>query len=246
MNRIFAHNNEQAEPLHIFDKSDCSRITEFCEVRGVSAQLIINAVRLGSWAEVEKLALETVPDAQATDKLDGLIIKGYETKFGTTNTNGERYDKDCLDDFIQRYYVKNKLNIPVTIQHRDDLAHIAGRVLLVEVNTVGFYFVCYVPRSYRYYTDVVSMIREGVLQGLSKEGWASWEDMEPTYRKNGDFDFITIKKFDLTAMSIVTTPANAIPFEKVQQIKNAVQFHKQQTPDQDTAEADPLRKMFNQ
>ena len=45
-------------------------------------------------------------------------------------------------------------------------------------------------------------------------------------------------------MSIVSTPANVVAFEKVQQIKNAVQFHKTNNA-QDNAESDSLHKMFN-
>lgn len=235
---------QNPEPLHIFDKTDCGRITNYCELSGISAQKVIDAVKLGNWAEVEKLQTENEP---AADKLDGLIIKGYETKFGKTNENGERYDKSCLDEFIQEYYVKNKLNIPVTIQHRDDIRHLCGRVLLVEVNSVGFYFVVYVPRTYRYYADVLNNVREGILQGLSKEGYVSWEDFIPHRDKNDDIEYWEIRKFRLTAMSIVATPANGVPFEKVQQIKNTVQFHKADdtTTNNNQAAADPLQKMFH-
>lgn len=242
---IFENKQQGSNPeqqLHIFDKTDCGRITNYCELCGVSAQRVIDAVKLGNWSEVEKLQTE---NEKAADKLDGLIIKGYETKFGKTNENGERYDKACLDEFIEEYYIKNKLNIPVTIQHRDDIRHLCGRVLLVEVNSVGFYFVVYVPRTYRYYADVLNNVREGILQGLSKEGFVCWEDMECSYKKDGEFDYVTYKKFRLTAMSIVATPANGVPFEKVQQIKNTVQFHKEDTTPKDNATADPLHKMFH-
>lgn len=235
-------NDREEMPLLIFDKTDCGAITNFCEVRGVSAQRVIDAVKLGNWADVEKLETE---NEKIADKIDGLIIKGYETKFGKTNENGERYDKDCLDEFIEQYYIKNKLNIPVTIQHRDDIRHLCGRVLLVEVNSVGFYFVVYVPRTYRYYADVLNNVREGVLQGLSKEGFVDWNDFKPQYDKDGNVEFWQIRKFRLTAMSIVATPANAVPFEKVQQIKNAVQFHKENTTQKDKAAEDPLQKMFH-
>lgn len=241
-------NNQQPgqnpeQPLHIFDKTDCGKITNYCELCGVSAQRVIDAVKLGSWAEVEKLQTENEP---AADKLDGLIIKGYETKFGKTNENGERYDKSCLDEFIEQYYIKNKLNIPVTIQHRDDIRHLCGRVLLVEVNSVGFYFVVYVPRTYRYYADVLNAVREGILQGLSKEGYVCWEDFIPHRDKNDNIEYWEIRKFRLTVMSIVATPANGVPFEKVQQIKNTVQFHKtEDTTPKDNAAADPLQKMFH-
>lgn len=233
----------QDAPLHIFDKADCGAIVNFCEVHGISEKRIVDAVKLGDWKEVEKLSTETVKTTEA-DALDGLIIKGYETKFGKTNENGEQYEKDCLDEFINEYYIKNKLNIPVTIQHRDDIRHLAGRVLLVEVNTVGFYFVCYIPKTYRYYEDVLNDIKNGILQGMSKEGYVQWNDMDYKYDEDGYFDHVVYKKFRLTAMSIVSTPANGVAFEKVQQVKNAVEFHKTNNA-QDKAEIDPLRKMFH-
>lgn len=247
---LFDKNNagaQEHQPLHIFDKTDCGRITNFCEVRGVSAQRIIDAVKLGTWAEVEKLTTENVPTAEANtaDKLDGLIIKGYETKFGKTNNNGERYEKDCLDDFVQNYYIKNKLNLPVTIQHRDDLKHVVGRVLLIEVNSVGFYFVAYIPRAIAEYNDILVRIREGILQGMSKEGWCDWKDTDLFYKKDGSFDYVLYKKMTLTGISIVTTPANGIPFEKVQQIKNELQYHKQNAIVNGNAAETPFTKMFN-
>lgn len=219
-----AQQKPQEQTLHIFDQADYGRISNFCEVRGVSAARVIDAVKLGDWGEVEKLTTENVPDAQ--DKLDGLIIKGYETKFGKTNENGEQYSKDALDAFIQDYYVKNKLNIPVTILHRGDIEHLAGRVLLVEVNTVGFYFVCYIPRTYMHYQHVLDMVREGVLQGMSKEGYCDWENFVPHRDKDDNIEYWEIRNFILTAMSLVAIPANGVKFEKVQQIKNATQFHK--------------------
>lgn len=234
----------QETPLHIFDKADCGAITNFCEVHGASAQRIIDAVKLGEWSEVEKIATEKVATV-TNDKLDGLILRGYETKFGKTNENGEQYEKECLDEFIETYYIKNKLNIPVTIQHRDDINHLAGRVLLVEVNTVGFYFVVYIPRTYAHYDAVLNDIREGILQGLSKEGYVRWEDMDYKYDEDANFDHVVYRKFRLTAMSIVSTPANGVPFEKVAQVKNAVQFHKTNTTPKDNAAIDPLQKMFN-
>lgn len=237
-------NDREEQQMHIFNEADCGAINQYAEVSGVSAQRVINAVKLGDWKEVEALSTSKV-DAEAADKLDGLIIKGYETKFGKTNTNGERYEKECLDEFIEQYYIKNQLNIPVTIQHRSDIDHLAGRVLLVEVNSVGFYFVVYIPRTYKNYDAVLNSIKAGILQGMSKEGYVDWEDMDFLYKKDGSFDYVSYKKFRLTAMSIVATPANGVTFEKVaQSVKNAVQFHKETTP-KNNAAVDPLKKMFN-
>ena len=192
--------------------------------------IIFDSVKLGSYEQVDNLPLSAVThNSTDTGVLSGLIIRGYETKFGgAANENGEVYDKSCLDDFFERYYIKNKLNMPLDIQHRNDLLHLCGRVLVVEVNSVGFYFVCYIPKTYPEYNRVKVLIEEGVLQGLSKCGWS--EEYEYIYNKDGSFSHYLIKKMDILSMSLVTTPANGIPFEKVQEIRNALTFRKVEEP----------------
>lgn len=186
---------------------------------------IQDAVLIGSYEEIDKKELSSITHNQDDKQiLDGLILRGYETKFNRTNENGERYTKEALDDFLENYFIKNKLNMPLTIQHKDDIMHIVGRVLIVEVNSVGFYFVCYIPRAIPQYAHVKALIEEGVLQGLSKEGWAT--DFSYKFTKDGDVDYVQINKMDLLAMSIVTTPANAVTFERVQEIKNTLRFNK--------------------
>lgn len=204
-----------------------------------------DVVKLGSYEEVDSLDLVSITknDADKGTKLDGLIIRGYETKFGNgTNENGERYTKECLDKFFEEYYVKNKLNMPLTIQHRDDLLHLAGRVLTVEVNSVGFYFVCYIPKSLPEYERIKMLIKEGILQGLSKEGWCT--DGKWHYTTDGELDYFEIEEMEMTAMSLVTTPANGQRLEKAQEVRNALTFIKENNANNDTAE-DDFSEMFN-
>lgn len=205
---------------------------------------LTDAVKLGKWETVENLPLETITKnaEDAKTHLNGMLLYGYETKFAAgTNENGERYSKDALDKFLERYYKKNRLNMPLTIQHKQDLEHLAGRVLIVEVNSVGFYFVCYIPKTYRHYEDVKHLIEEGVLQGLSKEGWST--KGKCYYTKEGLFDYYLVEEMEMLAMSLVTTPANGNPLEKAKEVKNTTQFIKRQN---DTAEkADAFEAMFN-
>lgn len=171
------------------------------------------------------LATITKNDADADVELDGLLIKGYETKFANgTNENREQYTREAMTDFVERYYVGRGLNLPVTILHRNDLAHLAGRVVYMEANSVGFYFVAYVPRTYMHYDALRAMLKEGVLQGFSKEGYATeWEDVYNT--ATGAWEYEVIKKFELLCVSIVATPANGVPFEKLQEAKrDALRF----------------------
>ena len=204
---------------------------------------LVNAVKLGDYKEVEELSLDTItraPEDKDT-KLNGMLIYGYETKFAAgTNENGERYSKDCLDKFLERYYKKNKLNMPLTIQHYSNLEHLAGRVLIIEVNSVGFYFVCYIPKTYRHYEEVKNLVREGVLQGLSKEGWST--KGKCYYTKEGYFDYYQVEEMEILAVSLVTTPANGNPLEKAKEIKNTTQFIKRQDT---AAELDEFAAMFN-
>lgn len=185
---------------------------------------IFDNVLIGEWEEVKNIEASTITkNDKDTEKLNGLILKGYETKFANnTNENGERYTKECLDEFINRYFIGNGLNMPVTIQHRDDIDSLAGRVIYAEVNTTGFYFVAYIPKSYYRYGQVRTLLQEGILQGFSKEGWAS--DYEFIYKKNGEFDYMLIKKMEIVSMSIVATPANAVTFEQMKEVANGLRF----------------------
>ena len=78
---------------------------------------IFDAVKIGSWEEVSNIPASTITkNDKDTQKLDGLILRGYETKFkDAKNFNSEVYETGCLDKFIENYFVKNNLNMPVTI-----------------------------------------------------------------------------------------------------------------------------------
>ena len=124
-------------------------------VRNNGALFVNDGVLLGDWDEVSGIPLSSVTKKDTdTATLDGLIIKGYETKFNVTNENGERYAPNCLDKFVQQYFVDNELNMVVDLQHGWDIDSQIGRVIYLEVNSVGFYFVAYVPRSVARYEQV--------------------------------------------------------------------------------------------
>lgn len=195
------------------------------KIKAMKEKLFItDAVPLGDWKEVDNLPLSAITkNDKDTGKLNGLVIRGYEMKWGGKNENQEVYDKGAFDDFIQSYFVDGGLNMPVDIQHQQDLDHLAGRVLLIEVNSVGFYFVVYIPRTYTRYEQVKNLIRDGILQGFSKMGWAT--DYEFKYNSEGYYDHTLIKKMEVTSVSLVATPANRLPFEKIGEIvKNQLTF----------------------
>lgn len=167
---------------------------------------------IGNWEEVQNLPLSAITKKDTdTTKLDGLVIRGYETKFDKTNENGERYAPGCLDEFIQSYFIDNGLNMVVDLQHGFDIDSQVGRVIYLETNTVGFYFVAYIPKTVTRYEQIRNLLKEGILQGFSKCGWAT--EYEYRYTPDGDFDYMLISKMDIVSVSLVTSPANAVAFE---------------------------------
>lgn len=198
---------------------------------------IENTTKINNYKEVDKLELSTITQNDGDKELlSGLILYGYEMKFGSVNENREMFDKKAIDDYLQNYFVKNKLNVPVTVLHRDDIQHLAGRVLVVEVNSVGFYFVVYIPKTYMHYQHVLDLVKEGILQGFSKEGWA--DEYEYKYDNKGNFDYILILKLAFIALSLVSTPANGVSFEKIKEtkIQNATKFIKNHPSKAETIE----------
>ena len=178
---------------------------------------------IGNWDEVQDYELSKVTKKDTdTQKLNGLVIRGYETKFSKVNENGERYEPGCLDEFIQSYFIDNGLNMVVDVQHGWGIDDQVGRVVYLETNTVGFYFVAYIPRTVARYEQIKSLLQEGILQGFSKYGWAS--DWEWEHGSDGE-DVFVVKKMDIVSVSLVTSPANAIAFEGVgETIQNRLEY----------------------
>jgi HK97 family phage prohead protease len=178
---------------------------------------------IGNWEEVQDVELSTITKRDTdTKRLNGLVIKGYETKFSKVNENGERYEPGCLDEFIQSYFIDNGLNMVVDVQHGWAIDDQVGRVVYLETNTVGFYFVAYIPRTVARYEQIKNLLQEGILQGFSKCGWAS--DWEWERGRDGE-DIFVVKKMDIVSVSLVTSPANAIAFEGVgETIQNRLEY----------------------
>ena len=191
-----------------------------------------DTTKINDFKEVDNLQLSTITRNEGDKEiLTGLIISGYEMKFGKVNENREMFEPTCIDDYMQEYFVKNKLNVPVTILHERDLVHTVGRVLVVETSKSGFYFVVYIPKGVAGYDDIKLKLKEGILQGFSKEGWA--DEFEVKYTKDGNFDYILIKKLIFAVLSIVATPANRMRFDKLGEtanIINSTKFINNNTP----------------
>lgn len=178
------------------------------------------------WEDIKELPQSKITHKAEDDKtmLNGLLIYGYELKFADgTNANGERYTKECFSKFIENYYVAKKLNLPVDVEHDWRPEWKVGRVIYFEVNTTGVYVVAYVPKAHPQYEYIKLLLQEGILQGFSKCGWCVDGEWVWTDNKR-DEGYWQINEIELVAMSLVTTPANGVPFEKVNETKNALTF----------------------
>ena len=147
-------------------------------------------------------------------------------KWNETNENRERYDDTAFADFIQSYFVDKGLNMPVDINHEGEYNWTAycGRVLYIETNTVGFYFVIYVPRTYPEYDRLIWALQNGIIQGFSKYGYIDWDNYDYVYNEDGTFAYEQIHKIRVVSVSLVATPANGIPFEQMRVTTNALIF----------------------
>ena len=209
-----------------------------------AAHVIRETVLLGDWEEVQGVEAQTIKPELSPEKLDGLIIKGYEMKWGNTNENGEQYDQTAFDEFIKRYFVDGKMNMTVDINHEGwcNWHAYCGRVLYIEVNSVGFYFAVYVPRTYPEYDRVLWALKSGIIQGFSKEGFVGWEDYDVIWNPDGSFDHEQIHKMSVVSVSLVCTPANGLPFEQMKETKNALIFVNKTQSDKKPTLAEMLNK----
>ena len=186
-------------------------------------RIVRDSVLIGEWKDVQDLPLSSITKrADDKEKLDGLVIKGYEMKWGATNENGERYAQGAFDDFINNYYIKNGLNVVVDVQHDERPEWLCGRLLYVETNTVGFYLVAYIPRTEQAFEAVKSKLQNGLLQGFSKYGFV--DDGHYVFKDNGKVDYFQIDKIRIFSVSLVATPANGVPFEGVGEVKNRLEY----------------------
>ena len=203
-------------------------------------RIVRDSVLIGEWKDVQDLPLSSITKrADDKEKLDGLVIKGYEMKWGKTNENGERYAQGAFDDFIKDYYIANGLNVVLDVQHDERPEWLCGRLLYIETNTVGFYLVAYVPRTEQAFDAVKSKLQNGLLQGFSKYGFV--DDGHYVFKDNGKVDYFQIDKIRIFSVSLVATPANGVPFEGVGEVKNRLEYVNKTHEVEDGA----MNKLFN-
>lgn len=189
-------------------------------------QIVCDATLIGKWEEITGQPASSITHNETdTEVLDGLVVYGYETKFGSTNENGEQYSKTAIDKFIQDYFIEKKLNMPVDVEHDPRPEWLVGRVIYAESNNTGFYFVVYIPRSEEKYNTIKTKIENGLIQGLSKMGCPDWNTMQWIEDKKEVYGgHWLINDIRIFRMSLVATPANGVTFERVKEVKNAMTF----------------------
>lgn len=224
----------------------CVHPTRVTDGMRPSSHFVRNEVLIGEWEEVQNVDAQTIKADLKSENLNGLLIRGYEMKFADgKNWNAEVYDRTAYDDFIKTYFVEQGLNMPVDIEHLGmyDWLTTCGRVLYCEVNTIGLYFVIYVPRTFEFYDGLLWRLKEGIIQGFSKEGYVSYEDTEFVYDSDGYFDYELIHKISIIRVSLVTIPANGIGFERMQETRTNALAYANKIDDNN--EKDMLSVMFN-
>ena len=133
----------------------------------------------------------------------GFEVKGVLTTFDVRNENGYVFTKQSYDKFVDDYFIKNSLNVPLCLLHNDwDIRSICGYVKSMTKTDSGVEIVGFVPKSAYYYNLIKSYVENGILQGFSNAGGimdAEW---------NSDLDAVLIKDFALMHAAIVCSPAD--------------------------------------
>ena len=145
---------------------------------------------------------------------DGLLLSGYFKKWETNNFNGEEYSQDSYDKFIENYFVKNELNVPINLMHGWNFESLAGKIQNMKKDDVGIFIEVLISKGAVYYENIKQLLKDKVLQGFSDEGYA----VDYEIKDNGNF---LIKEAVLSKVSLVDLPAEATA--KIE-IRNATNF----------------------
>ncbi len=145
---------------------------------------------------------------------EGILLSGYFKKWNVNNFNNEEYAKNAYDKFINNYFIKNKLNVPINLMHGWNFESLAGKIQNMKKDDTGIFIEVLISKGAVYFENVKQLLKDKVLQGFSDEGFA--ED----YEKKEDGSYL-IKEAVLTKISLVDIPAEATA--KIE-IKNATNF----------------------
>lgn len=140
----------------------------------------------------------------------GIEVKGYLTKFGEANFNGQNFDRKSYDTCISEYFEKNQLNIPVDLMHIRDAFHLAGVCKKFQKKSDGIEITAFIAKGVYFYNLIKILIENGVLQGFSNLGFIT------DYDWNRQTDELIVKAFQLISISLVDVPADTFGKFEVQ------------------------------
>ena len=145
--------------------------------------------------------IKIITDANGNET--GFEVRGKLTQFNVRNENGLSFSRESYDHFVDEYYGKNKLNVPLNIKHKDDdFQHVAGKVVSMTKTEDGVEMVAYVPRWVYAYNWIKQAVTDGVLQGFSNAGAV----IDAEYDEKSDT--LNIKDFALMHVALVEIPAD--------------------------------------
>ena len=130
---------------------------------------------------------------------DYLRIKCNAATFNVYNENAQNWLPRSFDECLREFY-GDKLNVVCGIEHKYDGLPIA---VFESIKTDGekMQTTLRIPKSIQFNVDyTIPAIKEGILQGLSTEGW--FEDY--SFTDNG----IEVKKGFLAKIDLVSIPAD--------------------------------------
>lgn len=132
----------------------------------------------------------------------GFELSGTLTKFDYRNGNDITFKSGSYDKFVDDYFIRNSLNVPVCLLHNDcDIRNVCGKVKEMTKTENGVDVVVYVPKSAYYYNLIKNYVDEGILQGFSSAGYATQAKWDS---EKGE----TISEFALLHVALVSTPAD--------------------------------------
>lgn len=150
---------------------------------------------------------------------EGLMLDGYFKRWDSVNENGESYAKDSYDKFINHYFVKNKLNVPINLMHGSGFGDLAGKIVNMKKDPYGIFIQTLISRHAVHFENIKGLIDDGILQGFSDEGFAT--DFELIKNEKKEITHVNVLEAMLTKVSLVDMPAEG---SAQFQIANATKF----------------------
>jgi len=140
---------------------------------------------------------------------NSIVIEGYETVHNKTNYNGQRYAANAFEKWINEYFIQHNFNMPLTLQHQDDIMHIIGYIDTIEQRKEGLYIKAVIPSGIANFEHIQTLLKHNILNGFSKTGWVvkSSQQQDPETKEI----YRLIEEIELIDISLVTIPANAQP-----------------------------------